>query len=163
MTVDTTAAGSPHSDSIFPPGTIERHPTIPSATLARKVLVVEHDWALRNLIADVFAFEGYFVTEADDETILLGALSEAAHRHFDLIVLGIQMHGTLGIDALTRLRESGCRTPAIVLTELPKAAIAEEMNGLDARYLEKPFALEHLRVIANNMLHARKCSFGLLD
>ncbi len=163
MPIDMTVAGSSHSDSVFPPGTLEHHQTIPSATLARKVLVVENDGALRDLIADVFAFEGYFVTEAADEAILLGTESEAVHGHFDLIVLGIQMHGILGIDTLMRLRQSGCRTPAIVLAKLPKAAIAKEMNGLDARYLEKPFALEHLRIVANDMLHARKCSFGLLD
>ena len=100
MTVDTTANGCSNSDSLFPHGTIERHQTNPSPTLARRVLVVENDWALRNLIADIFAFEGYFVTEAADEAGTLHSLSEAVHGHFDLMVLGLQMHGILGIDTL---------------------------------------------------------------
>jgi two-component system alkaline phosphatase synthesis response regulator PhoP len=125
--------------------------------------VVEDDPALRDLIADVFAFEGYFVTEAADEDTMLRATqfaNDKADEHFDLVVLGLQAHGVFGIDTLARLRDSGCRTPAIVLAAQPKSKLAERINELDALFLEKPFALENLRIVANHVVHARKCGFG---
>ena len=117
------------------------------------------------LIADVFAFEGYFVTEAADEGTLLSSVrlaSDNADGHFDLVVLGLQAHGNLGVDTLVRLRATGCLTPAIVLAAQPKATLSQQIDELDALFLEKPFALENLRIVANHVVNARKCSFGQL-
>lgn len=165
MTVETATPTLSNAEPVMPAalGVAERSPTVPSAGVARRILVVEDDPALRDLIADVFAFEGYFVTEAGDEDTMLRVTQFAndnTGEHFDLVVLGLQAQGVLGIDTLVRLRESGCRTPAIVLAAKPKASIAERINELDALFLEKPFALENLRVVANHVVHARRCGFG---
>jgi CheY-like chemotaxis protein len=167
MTVETSTPTVFNSDSLAPTalGAGERSQTLPSASVARRVLVLEDDPALRDLIADLFAFEGYFVTEAADEESMLRSVSfanDSVDEHFDLVVLGLQVKGILGIDTLVRLRDSGCGTPAIVLAAQPKALVAQQFNDLDALFLEKPFALENLRIVANHVVHARKCGFGQL-
>ncbi len=159
MTVETTAATSCNSDSLMPTpsGTFEYVPTIRSRTIARKVLVVDDDIALRGLIADLLAFEGYFVTEAEGEETLLTLLqsvNDGSEGSFDLIVLGLQSHGSLCIDSLIRLRELGCHTPAIVLAQQANAPVNQRMLELEASFLSKPLLLENLRVVANHVLHA---------
>ena len=141
----------------------ERSQTLPCARAVPRVLIADDDQALRDLIADVFAFEGYFVTEAQDETTLLhcvhGSRCHTAEP-FDLLVLGFQTQGALGIDTLTRLRTSGCCTPVIVLAARSKAELVPRLNELDALFLSKPFALENLRVLANHVIRAYQCGFS---
>jgi DNA-binding response OmpR family regulator len=127
--------------------------------MARRVLVVEHDSALRELIADVFAFEGYFVSEAENETSLLDSVrraNETTENHFDLIVLGLQTNGALDLETLVRLRASGCHTPTVVLASELVGPTGRGMIELEASFLSKPFALENLRIVANHVMHAQK-------
>jgi DNA-binding response OmpR family regulator len=167
MPTVTTSTNLSHVDSIMPCalGATERNPTVPCPGVTRRVMIVEADPALRNLIADLLAFEGYFVTEAEDEDSMLRSASMAADgkdEPFDLVILGLQARGDLGFHSLARLRDFGCQTPAIVLTAQPKAKVAQQINDLDALFLGKPFELDNLRVIANHVIHARSCGFGHL-
>ncbi len=122
---------------------------------APRVLIAEDDPALRDLMARMLAFEGYIVTEtADGQTML-----EAAHAShdsiddaFDLIVTDVHMPGMTGLDALARLRELGCCTPAIVVSALPPDMVQYEVHELNALFLPKPFALENLLRIANRVV-----------
>jgi DNA-binding response OmpR family regulator len=165
MTFETTAVTSFNSDSLLPipSGTFEHVPTIRSRTIARKVLVVDDDAALRGLVADLLAFEGYFVTEAEDEKTLLALLqgiNDGSEGGFDLIVLGLQAHGSLCIDSLIRLRELGCHTPAIVLAQQANAPVDRRMLELEASFLSKPLLLENLRIVANHVLCAGEQTQG---
>ncbi len=165
MPTETSSATLTHTDSIIPCalGMVERSQTIPCAGVARRVMVVEADPALRNLIADLLAFEGYFVTEAEDEETMLRSASMAndrADEPFDLVILGLQAKGDLGFHSLARLRDIGCQMPAIVLAAQPKARVVQQIRDLDALFLGKPFELENLRVVTNHVIHARSCGFG---
>lgn len=100
----------------------EDHVTSPGLASARHVLVVEDEPALRHLMAKVLATEGYFVTEANDGQTMLDILAQSRPSRycaFDLIVTDVNMPGLTGFDALSYLRQSGCRTPAIVVSALP--------------------------------------------
>jgi DNA-binding response OmpR family regulator len=167
MTIDAPST-STNSDSIFPAlrGVAEHSPTIPSPAIPSKVLVMEHDSALRGLIADVFDFEGYCVTEAGNDIDLqtiLRTIRFTSQRKFDLIVVGFQAEGDFNLDTLTQLRDDGCSTPAIVLAHASEAPIDQRMLELDVAVLTKPFALENLRIIANHVLHARPGKSAYLD
>jgi CheY-like chemotaxis protein len=151
----------PHSppllDSIRPPDDrLEHpdHPTWPSATAAHRVLVAEDDAALRELIATLLAFEGYFVTEAANANALLDAVAQAPSNdsQFDLIVTDVRMPGLSGLQALAQLRAAGCSTPAIVISALPGEVVRDEADQLHAYFLPKPFALENLRRVANRVI-----------
>ena len=165
MTIDANAAIPAKSDSLVP-APYEHTPTVPCQTVVRKVLVMEDDGALRELIADVFAFEGYFVTEAGDEQDLHAALariSKPVNNYFDLVVLGLQPSGQFSLATLHWLRKMGCRTPAIVLANPSREPLDQNMLELDVSFLSKPFVLENLRIVANHVLSTRKRVLAMLD
>lgn len=141
----------------------QEHPTHPGVASTRRVLVAEDDPALRDLMAKLLAFEGYFVTEAEDALAMLDAVQVSGNGcedRFDLIVTDVRMPGLTGLDALAILRQSGCNTPAIVVSALPGEMVHPEAQELNALFLPKPFALENLRRIANRVVcgHQRQNS-----
>jgi two-component system OmpR family response regulator/two-component system copper resistance phosphate regulon response regulator CusR len=72
-------------------------------------------------------------------------LEEAASQQFDAILLDLMLPEMLGLDVLRRLRESGQRTPVLLLTAL--GAVDDRVEGLNAGaddYLVKPFAFPEL-------------------
>lgn len=112
-----------------------------SETMAR-VVVVDDDEALRNAVRRALRLEGYDVELAADGE---EALARLAAVNADLVVLDILMPGVDGVTVCRRLRESGDRTPILILTA--RDAVSDRVAGLDAGaddYLTKPFALEEL-------------------
>ena len=112
-----------------------------SETLAR-IVVVDDDEALRNAVRRALRLEGYDVEPAADGE---EALARLAAVNADLVVLDVLMPGLDGVTVCRRLRESGDRTPILMLTA--RDAVSDRVAGLDAGaddYLTKPFALEEL-------------------
>jgi two-component system response regulator MprA len=86
--------------------------------------------------------EGYDVEVAADGEEAFARLRAV---NADLVVLDVLMPGLDGITVCRRLRESGDRTPILMLTA--RDAVSDRVAGLDAGaddYLTKPFALEEL-------------------
>jgi two-component system response regulator MprA len=107
-----------------------------------RIVVVDDDEALRNAVRRALRLEGYDVELASDGEEGLGLL---AGLSADLVVLDVLMPGLDGITVCRRLRESGDRTPILMLTA--RDAVSDRVIGLDAGaddYLTKPFALEEL-------------------
>ena len=70
---------------------------------------------------------------------------QATTRSFDLILLDLMLPGRGGLEILTALRETQCRTPVLILTA--RDAVEDRVIGLDAGaddYLVKPFAFPEL-------------------
>jgi DNA-binding response OmpR family regulator len=107
------------------------------------VLIVEDDEAIATGLGLNLRIEDYEPTHvADGET----ALARLCVGHaFSLILLDISLPGKSGLDVLAELRESGDRTPVIVLSarrdEFDKVA-ALRLGADD--YVTKPFALAEL-------------------
>ena len=88
--------------------------------------------------------------EEDGYTVLSATTGDAALRliqdeEFDLAVLDWMLPGHSGIELLRSLRQSGRRTPVLLLTA--RDSIDDRVEGLDAGaddYLIKPFAFEEL-------------------
>ena len=75
-----------------------------------------------------------------------GALSRAASRPYDAVVLDLMLPDCSGLDVLRRLRDSGCDTPVLILTA--RDEVSDRVEGLDSGaddYMPKPFALAELR------------------
>jgi len=73
------------------------------------------------------------------------ALLTISSTHPDVVVLDMMMPILDGLTACRRLRESGDRTPVLILTA--RHEISDRVAGLDAGaddYLVKPFVLEEL-------------------
>jgi two-component system OmpR family response regulator len=104
----------------------------------RKVLVVEDDRAIREMIVAALAEDGYAVAAARN-----GA--EALHRcrEFgpDVVVLDLMMPEVDGIEFLKRRPAVGCESPVVVMSAAFQRRALPSDIPIDA-FIEKPFAIE---------------------
>src|SRR4051812_40505928 len=109
---------------------------------AAALLLAEDDRELGPLLVELLAAEGYSVDHVRDGQALL---HRALTRRYDVLVVDRGLPAVEGVDAVRRLRRSGVRTPALVLTA--RGTVADRVDGLDAGaedYLVKPFAVDEL-------------------
>ena len=103
-----------------------------------KILVVDDDRELLNLVGFTLRQAGYLALEAADGE---AALQVAAAEKPDLIVLDGSLPKLDGVEVLRRLRAQGNATPVMMLTV--RAAEEDQVRALDAGaddYLTKPFS-----------------------
>jgi DNA-binding response OmpR family regulator/HPt (histidine-containing phosphotransfer) domain-containing protein len=107
-----------------------------------KVLLIEDDSAIINLLKNVLTHHHWIVEQAmDGETGL--ALANA--QVYDLVLLDIGLPKLDGINVCKQLRHSGYQNPILLLTG--KDSVEAQIAGLDAGandYITKPFNLEIL-------------------
>jgi two-component system OmpR family response regulator len=107
-----------------------------------RVLVVEDDAALGDVIRRGLVGEGYAVESAATGA---DALWAAREQECDLILLDLMIPPPDGITVTRTLRDEGCWAPILVLTA--RDAVADRVAALDAGaddYLVKPVALAEL-------------------
>ncbi|MDQ1545428.1 MAG: two-component system, OmpR family, response regulator QseB [Actinomycetota bacterium] len=107
-----------------------------------RILVVEDDPRLLNMLTDLLMSEGYSVTTARDgqRALHLGLTEE-----FDNLLLDRGLPVIEGLDLLSKLRRAGVQTPALILSALGNPA--DRVEGLDRGaedYLAKPFDIDEL-------------------
>ena len=103
----------------------------------RKILVVDDDQRLRELLSRYLGEQGYAVKTADGAAAMDKAL---AREGYDLIVLDLMMPGEDGLSVCRRLRGGKDDTPIIMLTA--KGDDVDRIVGLEMGaddYLPKPF------------------------
>jgi two-component system, OmpR family, response regulator MprA len=107
-----------------------------------RVLVVDDGPAVREVLARILEVEGFEVALAGDGRAAVRA--QAAARA-DAVLLDVLMPGLDGLEVCRRLRDTGDRTPVLMLTA--RDGVGDRVAGLEAGaddYLPKPFALEEL-------------------
>lgn len=107
-----------------------------------RILVVEDETRIANLVCDNLEDEGYRVMLATDGEAAL----RAAHAGgIDLILLDVMLPHVDGFEICRRLRAEGDRTPILFVTarDLPPDRVHGLMVGGDD-YLVKPFQLDEL-------------------
>lgn len=107
-----------------------------------RVLVVEDEKKTALFIRKALQAEGFAVDHCGNGD---DALAAAASTSFDAIVLDIMLPGRDGLSVLRQLRESGNKTPVMLLSA--RGAVNERVEGLDAGaddYLPKPFVIIEL-------------------
>ena len=115
-----------------------------------RLLVVEDDFALSEVLVHSLQQVGYAVDSVDDG---LAADALLRHEQFDLIVLDLGLPGLDGLDVLNRLRANGSTTPVLILSG--RDADNERVCGLDSGaddYLVKPFSLNELEARVRALL-----------
>lgn len=110
--------------------------------LAPKLLIVEDDRALTELLRELFGAEGYVVTVAQDAQ---QGLHRALTQDFDAAIIDRGLPGRDGAELVAVLRADGIATPVMLLTA--KGTLADLVEGLDAGaqdYVVKPFEVPEL-------------------
>ena len=106
-----------------------------------KILVVDDDSGLRELVANLLDEEGYTVATAENGSDLPAALRNA---DFDLIILDIMLPGQSGLDLCVYIRQTST-VPIMILTA--RGGEADRIVGLEIGaddYLTKPFSSREL-------------------
>ncbi len=106
------------------------------------ILVVEDEQSISKAIVANLEFEGYRALSAFDG---VRGLEMAMDPSVDLILLDIMLPGMDGFDLCRKLRESGRRTPVIMLTA--KGEEVDKVLGLELGaddYITKPVGVREL-------------------
>jgi len=109
--------------------------------MAERILVVEDDRRIRDLLRRGLIFEGYTVEAAEDGE---GALRNARDQPPDAVILDLMLPGLDGIEVCKRLRGAS-NVPILILTA--RDTVPDRVTGLDAGaddYMVKPFAFDEL-------------------
>ena len=107
-----------------------------------RILVVDDELAVQHALSRALSLERYEVTLCGDGG---DALERMLDGSYDAVILDISMPVLDGLQVCRRVRESGDRTPVLMLTA--REQIDDRVAGLDAGaddYLVKPFALREL-------------------
>jgi two-component system OmpR family response regulator len=107
-----------------------------------RALIVEDEVKMANLLRRGLDEEGYSTDVALDGE---RAITLANASNYDVIVLDVMLPGIDGFEVCRRLRGSGVRSPALMLTA--RDAVEDRAAGLDSGaddYLPKPFSFAEL-------------------
>ena len=107
-----------------------------------RVLVVDDESNIRELLEEILSEEGYDVTTAEDAG---AARAAKLRRDFDLILLDIWMPDTDGISLLKEWSEEGALGPVVMMSghgTVDAAVEATRLGALD--FIEKPVSLAKL-------------------
>ena len=99
-----------------------------------RILVVDDDSSVREMLARVLVGEGYLVSAAADGT---AALEIAAAEKIDLLLLDLNMPGKSGWDTFERLTAENPLLPVIIVTARANQLFTALGSGVGA-LLEKP-------------------------
>jgi DNA-binding response OmpR family regulator len=111
-------------------------------TIMMRILIVEDEEHLADLLAEVLGREGHVATTASDGR---SGLTRALSEDFDLLVVDWMLPDLDGVQVVKRLRSAEVRVPILMLTA--RAQVEDRVEGLDAGaddYLSKPFAFPEL-------------------
>lgn len=107
-----------------------------------RLLVVEDDPTLRELLSASLRFAGFAVSSAATG---VEALDAAAGQRPDLMVLDVMLPDLDGFEVLRRLRAGGERLPVLFLTARDAGQdLVTGLSGGADDYVTKPFKLEEL-------------------
>jgi two-component system, chemotaxis family, chemotaxis protein CheY len=118
-----------------------------------KALVVDDSMTIRKIVIKALGLVG--ITEAAEAGDGLEAVKSLETGQFDLILMDWNMPKMTGIDALRTIRQSGNKTPVImVTTEAEKSRVIEAIKTGANDYLIKPFSPDQLAAKVKNILGA---------
>jgi two-component system OmpR family response regulator len=126
-----------------------------NSTRGAKVLVVDDEENIRQLLSVSLKFQGYEVETAADGP---AALDRCRAAKPDVLVLDVMMPGMDGFGLLRRLRADGVEAPALFLSA--RDTVEDKINGLTIGgddYVTKPFSLEE--VVARLQVLLRRSGF----
>jgi CheY-like chemotaxis protein len=117
----------------------------------KTILVVEDEFDVQQVVADVLRDEGYEVSVCGTGTEALRCLSESRP---DVVLLDVMLPVLSGLQVLEVMRKTPGldRVPVILMSEaIPKSARSYSWEF----FLKKPFRLEHLLDAVNRLSASR--------
>jgi len=109
-----------------------------------RILTVDDSRSIRMIVSKALGELGFEMGEADDGNAGLKKLQEGS---YDLVVLDVTMPNLDGPGMLAKMRESGDKTPVVMLTSESKTSIIAALMKLGIQdYVLKPFKGDELKI-----------------
>ena len=123
-----------------------------------RILVVEDDMVIANLLQRALREESYAVDLAHD-----GIEGEwlATENPYDLVILDVMLPRKDGISALQSMRAAGVKSPVLMLTA--RDEVKDKITGLDGGaddYMTKPFSLDELLARCRSLMRRRTADYA---
>jgi two-component system response regulator PilR (NtrC family) len=120
-----------------------------------RVLVVDDEQSMRELLGIMLRQVGYDVTQADGGEAAIQTLKST--DAFDLVITDLRMRKVDGLAVLRAAKEHSPRTVVLVVTAFASTETAVEAMKLGAYdYVTKPFKLDELRLTIANALERKR-------
>lgn len=110
--------------------------------MTKRILIVDDDDEIRELLEFDIASSGYFVDTAKDG---MEGLNKALNNTYDLILLDVMMPKMNGFEVCKNIRQAKLAIPVLMLTA--KGTIDDKTTGFDCGaddYLVKPFDIQEV-------------------
>ena len=121
--------------------------------ITARILIVDDDEAIRELLKEFFQGLGYEISTAVNGSEALTVISQ---HDSDCIISDYVMPDMNGLELLERLREQGKEVPFLMITGYPTIEIAVEAMKQGAYdYITKPLQLEDVRIKVERALHTK--------
>jgi DNA-binding NtrC family response regulator len=120
----------------------------------KRILVVEDDQDIRDLLVETLQRSGFEIDTAENGK---QGLQQFQAHHYDLILTDIRMPVMDGLQMLKMIKKEDSKMPIVVVTAYPSVDSAVEclVKGADD-YLVKPIQMDDLNVKINKALDKRK-------
>ncbi len=118
-----------------------------------RILIIDDERSIRDILGQVFEYEGHEVLTAEDGP---DGVDRVQDFHPDVIFLDVKMPGMDGLDVLERLREHAPLTPVVMISghgTIDTAVEATRRGAYD--FLEKPLDTARLLVTLQRALELR--------
>ena len=127
-----------------------------------KILVVEDEKSMRDLLGLMLRKEGYAVETVESADRACDVL--AGESAFDLIISDISMPGMSGLELLERAIELRPDSAVILMTAFGTKQIAiDALNKGASYYVEKPFDLDEMKVVVAKTIEQKRMAHEVAD
>jgi len=121
---------------------------------ASRVLVVDDEDIMQDVMTDILTESGYSVEVADNGQ---SALEKVENGSYDLVFADIRMPVMNGMEFLRQAKDRKPDLDIIMMTGYASVDVAVEAMKLGAfDFITKPFNLEHIRIVAARAVERRK-------
>ncbi len=124
-----------------------------------RILVVDDELLIRDLLYDFFSSQGWDIVVADGGN---KAVQYLKNQQFDLVLTDIKMPDMDGLDLTGKIRSLYPDLPVIIMTGFPSfdSAVAALRNKVED-YVVKPFNINQLFKVAKKAVEERRQAAGV--
>ena len=125
-----------------------------------RVLVVDDEKLIRDILADFLGMEGYIVRTAEDGT---AAMAELNRAHYDLVISDMKMPRMGGIELLEQMARVAPHVVTVIMTGFGTVETAiDAMKRGAYDYILKPFKVEEvIRIVQHGLEKQRLAAENL--
>ncbi|MEZ4391963.1 MAG: response regulator [Polyangiales bacterium] len=125
-----------------------------STETGTRVLIVDDERVIREVLADFLSLEGFWVRTAEDGA---AAISELDARPYDLVISDLKMPNVSGLELLEHISKHHPNTVTIIMTAFGTVETAiDAMKRGAYDYVLKPFRVQEVMLLVHRALEKQR-------